>query len=77
MRYNKTVKVNKIFVVPHVAFSLPEQLRFNILTNRNVQLYLYFRKWELEEYSASPISSMVSENFIECRNPQTCYCSFS
>ncbi|KAJ8928867.1 hypothetical protein NQ314_018502 [Rhamnusium bicolor] len=36
--------------VPHVTVSIPEQLRLNKIVNRNIELPIKFRSWELIEY---------------------------
>ncbi|KAJ8983454.1 hypothetical protein NQ317_013329 [Molorchus minor] len=43
--------------VPHVSVSMSEQLRLTKLLNKNVELPIRFRSWELIEYPALPHST--------------------
>ncbi|KAJ8931855.1 hypothetical protein NQ314_015197 [Rhamnusium bicolor] len=52
------ITINKLFwKVPHVTLSISEQLRINKITNRNVELPIKFRSWELIEYPSLPTSN--------------------
>ncbi|KAJ8979490.1 hypothetical protein NQ317_000366 [Molorchus minor] len=52
------ITITKLFwKVPHVSVSMPEQLRFTKLLNKNVELPILFRSWKLIEYPALPHST--------------------
>lgn len=52
---NPKITISKLFWnVPHVTCSISEQLRLNKLTNRNVELPIKFRSWELIEFPSLP-----------------------
>ncbi|KAJ8980682.1 hypothetical protein NQ317_006078 [Molorchus minor] len=52
------ITITKLFwKVPHVSVSMVEQLRLTKLLNKNVELPIRFRSWELIEYPALPHST--------------------
>ncbi|KAJ8932205.1 hypothetical protein NQ314_014839, partial [Rhamnusium bicolor] len=45
------IEIQKLFWrVPHVTVSIQEQLKLNKIVNRNIELPIKFRSWELIEY---------------------------
>ncbi|KAJ8981589.1 hypothetical protein NQ317_002617 [Molorchus minor] len=52
------ITITKLFwKVPHVSVSMVDQLRLTKLLNKNVELPIRFRSWELIEYPALPHST--------------------